>query len=66
MYLIKGYGLQMTGGCSIRVEEVSRSSNGVFFKTRLVGPEDGKGGGEPSYPYVVVKIGYTKEPVEFI
>ena len=38
MYLMKGYGTQVTGGYSIQVEEVSQSENGVFCKTRLLGP----------------------------
>lgn len=65
MYLMKGYGQQMSGGYSIRVEELSRSSNGIFFKTRLVGPKDDSLGGEPSYPFVVVKTVYRDEPVLF-
>lgn len=50
MYLMKGYGTQVTGGYSIQVEEVSQSENGVFCKTRLLGPAEGKQGQEPSYP----------------
>lgn len=65
MYLMKGYGQQMSGGYSIRVEELSESSNGIFFKTRLLGPEDLSSGGEPSYPYIVVKTAYQDEPVLF-
>ena len=41
MYLMKGYGTQVTGGYSIQVEEVSQSENGVFCKTRLLGPAEG-------------------------
>lgn len=66
LYLIKGYGQQMTGGYSIQVEEVSHSSNAVFFKTKLLGPTDSGQGGAPSYPYIVVRIKYREEPVEFI
>ena len=40
MYLMKGYGTQVTGGYSIQVEEVSQSENGVFCKTRLLGPAE--------------------------
>lgn len=65
LYLIKGYGQQVAGGCSIQVEEVSLSPNTVFFKTKLLGPGGGKSGAEPSYPYIVVRIPYRKEPVEF-
>ena len=65
MYLIKGYGRQMSGGYSIRVEELSHSSNGIFFMTHLIGPKDDSMAGEPSYPYLVVKMAYREEPVVF-
>ena len=65
MYLIKGYGRQMSGGYSIRVEKVSGSSNGIFFMTKLVGPKDDSRAGEPSYPYIVVKTAYRDDPVVF-
>ena len=65
MYLIKGYGRQMSGGYSIRVEELSQSSNGIFFMTHLIGPKDDSMAGEPSYPYIVVKMAYREEPVVF-
>lgn len=53
MYLMKGYGTQVTGGYSIQVEEVSQSENGVFCKTRLLGPWDllrGNRGRSPPIP----------------
>lgn len=65
LYLIKGYGLQMTGGYSIAVEELSMSENAVFFKTQLLGPTKDTSGSEPSYPYIVVKMQYQEKPVEF-
>ena len=65
LYLLKGYGEQMTGGYSIQVEEVSESENGVFCKTRLIGPSGGNQGGEPSYPCIVLKIKKTGKPVQF-
>lgn len=64
-YLVKGYGRQMTGGYSIQVEELSRSDNAVFFHTKLLGPSEDSRGGEPSYPYIVVKTQYQKDPVQF-
>ena len=66
LYLIKGYGRQMTGGYSIRIEELSVSETAVFFSTRLMGPsQEEKKSSEPSYPYIVVKISYREEPVQF-
>lgn len=66
LYLIRGYGQQMTGGYSIQAEEVSASSNAVFFRTKLLGPSESQVGSEPSYPYIVVKIRYTDMPVVFL
>ena len=66
LYLIKGYGRQMSGGYSIQVEELGVTSQAVFFKTKLLGPSDGKSVlSPPSYPYIVVKMEYRKEPVVF-
>lgn len=67
LYLIKGYGQQMSGGYSIQVEELGLSPNAIFFKTKLIGPSSlDAAGGEPSYPYIVVKTKYRKEPVQFV
>ena len=65
LYLLKGYGVQMTGGYSIQVEEVSESENAVFCRTRLLGPAKEDQGGEPSCPCIVLKIKNTKKPVQF-
>ena len=66
LYLIKGYGQQMSGGYSISVEELGATSQAVFFRTQLIGPSDGKAVlSPPSYPYIVVKMEYQKEPVIF-
>ncbi len=65
-YLIKGYGRQMTGGYSIRVEELSLSENAVFFRTKLLGPSEDNPGSEPSFPYIVVKTRRRDEPVQFL
>ncbi len=65
MYLIKGYGRQMSGGYSIQVTELSMSSTAVFFETKLIGPSRSSQSGEPSYPYIAVKTKYREEPVQF-
>lgn len=64
LYLIKGYGRQITGGYSIAVEELGIMGDVLRFKTKLIGPSE-NAGGEPSYPCIVVKIKYRDEPVEF-
>ena len=65
LYLMKVYGVQMTGGYSIQVEEMSESENAVFCRTRLLGPSKEDQGGEPSCPCIVLKIKNTTKPVEF-
>ena len=65
LYLVRGYGLQMSGGYSIQIEELARSSNALFLRTKLLGPESQAPGGAPSYPYIVVKTAYMDLPVEF-
>ena len=55
-YILRGYGKQKSGGFSIQIEEVSKSENAVFVRTKLVGPaakEEQKGAA--SCPYVVLK-----------
>ena len=66
LYLVRGYGCQMSGGYSFSVEELSRSSNGIFFKTQLLGPQEPEQLGVPSYPYIVVKLEYCRDPVNFL
>ena len=65
LYLAKGYGRQMSGGYSIQVEELGESGNGLFFVTRLLGPEDLKEAGVPSYPCIVIKTSRQKTPGTF-
>ena len=65
LYLVKGYGRQMSGGYSIQVEELGESVNGLFFITRLLGPEDLTEAGVPSYPCIVIKTGKQEKPVTF-
>lgn len=65
LYLFKGYGQQMSGGYSIQVMDLSESKNAVFFETKLMGPSDENRGGEPSYPYIGVKLEYVNKPVQF-
>ena len=42
LFLVKGYGEQMSGGYSISVEELGWTSQAVFFRTMLLGPSDEK------------------------
>ena len=65
LFLAKGYGRQMSGGYSIQAESLLASSNAIFFETKLIGPTEKVQGGEPSYPYIVIKTEYRDCPVQF-
>lgn len=65
LFLVKGYGRQMSGGYSIQIESLQASSNAIFFETKLIGPTEKVQGGEPSYPYIVIETEYRDYPVQF-
>ncbi|MCH5271469.1 MAG: protease complex subunit PrcB family protein [Lachnospiraceae bacterium] len=66
LYLCVGYGRQETGGYSIAVDELYLSDNSIHIGTSLLGPgPEEKKGNTPSYPYIVVKLEYMDETVEF-
>ena len=66
LYICQGYGSQPTGGYSIQVENVSRTSNAVYFSATLIGPsaEDMKTEKETT-PYIVIKTEYQDLTVVF-
>lgn len=65
LYLIRGYGMQKTGGYSIAVEKCVENEEELRFVTRLIGPEDAQQLPEdPSYPYIVVRVAATDKEVE--
>lgn len=65
LYLIKGYGQQMTGGYSIQVKGLTASPSAIFLKTCLLGPREKPQHSTPSYPFIVVKTAYQNLPVQF-
>lgn len=66
LYLCVGYGRQETGGYSIAVDELYLSDDSIHLGTSLLGPgPEEKKGTSPSYPYIVVKLEYMDETVEF-
>lgn len=66
LYIIRGYGEQTTGGYSISVNECYLTSNAVYFKTNLIGPDKSKEIPEASsYPFVVIKIDNLEMSVVF-
>lgn len=66
LYLLKGYGLQNSGGYSISVEQLSLRGESIYCKTRLIGPKETDVlTPEVSYPYLVLKTEYRDAPVVF-
>ena len=62
LYIVVGYGKQLTGGYSIQFPDVYLTKENIVVTSVLLGPE----GEEPaniSYPYAVIKIEYRPEPV---
>ena len=41
LYIIRGYGKQETGGCSIAVDQVLLAEDGIHFSSTLMGPDAG-------------------------
>lgn len=66
LYLVKGYGLQNSGGYSISVENMSLRGESIYCRTKLTGPaEQDMLTKEVSYPYIVIKMEYRDVPVVF-
>ena len=66
LYVVRGYGMQDTGGYSIRVSDLYLGQNAIYVQTDLEGPRtaaDKLPG--TSYPYIVLKIEGQTEPVIF-
>jgi len=57
LYVIRGYGVQVTGGYSVAINECYLTSNAIYFKTNLIGPDKTQDIPEaPSYPFVIIKM----------
>lgn len=66
LYLLQGYGIQSSGGYSIRVEKVSENDTELHVKTKLIGPEGKSGETEGiSCPYLVIKVENRHKKVVF-
>lgn len=66
LYICQGYGTQPTGGYSIQVEELYRTSNAVYFSSTLLGPMPSeKKTMKETTPYIVVKTEYQDMTVVF-
>lgn len=66
LYIASGYGKQETGGYSIQINELYLTSNAIYYKTGLFGPQKGETVHQAeTYPYIVVKTENRQEPVVF-
>lgn len=66
LYIAIGYGVQPTGGYSIRVADLYLTENSIVIDTELMGPEKGENPGSgQSFPYIVIATEYLEEPVVF-
>lgn len=66
LYILKGYGIQSTGGYSIQVEYVTENTDEIHIKTRLIGPSSREEQKDViSCPYLVVKIENRDKKVIF-
>lgn len=66
LYLMKGYGIQSTGGYSIQVEYVTENEEEIHIKTKLIGPSSREEQKDAiSCPVIVVKVENRDKKVIF-
>lgn len=66
LYIVRGFGMQETGGYSIQMQELYLADNAIYFKANLIGPENSRDVEKAvSYPYIVVKTARYEENVIF-
>ncbi|MCD8150082.1 MAG: protease complex subunit PrcB family protein [Clostridiales bacterium] len=66
LYIVRGFGMQETGGYSIQMRELYLADNAIYFKAELIGPESGEEVEKAvSYPYLVIKTERLEENVIF-
>lgn len=65
LYIVKGYGKQLSPSFSITVNELYISDNYIVFDTELYGPKKQSNSKNKSYPYIVVKTEYINKSIVF-
>ena len=66
LYICVGYGEQQTSGYSIAVEDLYLTSNAIYVKTELLGPDGTEETADAvTCPYLVLKLEYPEQPVVF-
>lgn len=66
LYIVIGYGKQLSGGYSISVDELYESEEKVIIKTSLIGPTKEETNESITYPYIVLKIKFIEKTPEFM
>lgn len=65
-YIVRGYGVQSSGGYSISVDELYLTENSIVLKSSLIGPSVAEQVDKTeSTPYVVIKTELTDKNVVF-
>ena len=65
LYIVKGYGKQLSPEFSITVNELYLSDNYIVFDTELYGTKNETKSKTKSYPYIVVKTEYINKSIVF-
>lgn len=66
LYIVRGFGMQETGGYSIQMQELYLADNAIYFDADLIGPESSEDVEKAvSYPYIVIKTERLEENVVF-
>jgi LysM repeat protein len=65
LYILRGYGLQNSGGYSITVNKVTTSEDAIHVTTELIVPTEKDEEQNVSYPFIAIKTEYKDLPVVF-
>lgn len=66
LYIVRGFGMQETGGYSIQMQELYLADNAIYFAADLIGPESSEDVEKAvSYPYIVIKTERLEENVVY-
>lgn len=66
LYIVRGYGEQERGGCSVMADDVYESENAICVHTNLLGPKKGEEIREEEIcPYLVIKTEWIDKYVIF-
>lgn len=64
LYIVIGYGKQVSSGYSITVDELYTTKDSIIVKTSLVGPSEEEVNEIVTYPYIVIKMEFIDKEVK--